>query len=517
MIEVNPKRFKFPSWVHQLEGVNRMVTQPILGLFWEMRCGKTKAVIDASCCLMEAREIDTTLIVCPSQVKDVWRDPDLGEIKKHCWLDVHGLNAAYTYHYCARNEDMLEDLYFNYERVFIVTSYEFLRQEDAQGHFPKVRALLKALAKRKVLLAMDEGSVLGSAKSLQVRAMEQLRYAASITRVVEMDGTPAGNSSLSLYSKAHLLDKNILGYHSFNHFKAVHTSSVKVRLPDKKLDDGTVVKRKPFTKVVGFKGLDTITQKMAPYVYRVEQKDVLDMPTKVPGFISAQLSKSTWKLYKQMKDEMIAELDGSKLTVNHAAVKAVRLAQICAGFLGGWAVEGQVETETREISREATDAYLEWLTDRLNEDPSFKTVVWCHWRPEIERLCNLVESRFTIRQLFVGLHYGGRKDPNFLHPDHPYKGAGLMICQPQSAQYGVNFSKASAVTYLSQDYNQVTRSQSEDRVQAPNTRQTTLMMDFLVTGPEGQRTIIHDIIHSLREKEDLAMRTVARWRKALEE
>jgi len=90
-----------------------------------------------------------------------------------------------------------------------------------------------------------------------------------------------------------------------------------------------------------------------------------------------------------------------------------------------------------------------------------------------------------------------------------------MICQPQAAQYGVSFAKAGAEVFLSQDYNRVSRAQAEERVQGIGIRKSTYVVDCLVSGPDGQRTVTHDILRSLREKEDVARRTVEGWRRAL--
>jgi uncharacterized DUF497 family protein len=224
-----------------------------------------------------------------------------------------------------------------------------------------------------------------------------------------------------------------------------------------------------------------------------------------------------------MRDELIAELDEGTVTANHAAVKALRLAQLCAGFIGGITPDDDDLTTAGlgvygvpiEVSSESTDAFLEWFAARLHERPDFKCVVWCRWRAEIERLARELQTAYRPDQLRVGVMYGARKDKNFLHPEAITTIAGVMICQPQAAQYGVSFAKADTEVFLSQDYNRVSRAQSEERVQAIGARRSTSVVDVLVTGPSGERTIVHDIIASLRNKEEVARRTVEAWRRAI--
>jgi hypothetical protein len=104
-----------------------------------------------------------------------------------------------------------------------------------------------------------------------------------------------------------------------------------------------------------------------------------------------------------------------------------------------------------------------------------------------------------------------------LHPRSKYQGPYVLVCQPQSAQYGNNFSRARTSIFLSRDYNRITRAQAGDRVQADGAGATTSELDVVVTGPRGQKTIVHDIIASLLERENAEKRTAAEWRRVLTE
>jgi hypothetical protein len=505
VIEITPSRFKLTPYKHQLEGVKRLLKHPVYGLFWQMRLGKTKCVIDAACTMFENNIIDAVVIECPAQVKDVWVDKERGEIKKHNFLsEIRGEDEVYTYHYNARNESMLEDLFFNFTRVFIVTSFEFLRQEDAQGNFPKMEALLQAIGQRRFWLVIDEATAVSNPKALQTKATFKLRQKAS--RVTELDGTPDGNSPLDLYSKFAILDKNILGYKSFWEFQRAHCETRRVVFKGKK----------PFNKIIGFTNLEYITEKTAPFCWYLEQKDALDMPEKVPSFFSVPLTPRTWSTYKQMRDDLIADLDSGRIVVTNAAARVLRLAQICAGFVGG-VVDGE-EVVERELSNESIDGVIAWLELRFAENLKFKAVVWCRHRNEITRLAAALRTTKKFHTE-VAQRYGGcDENTALLHPDYSlYDGPVILVGQPSAGRFGVNYSKADTAIYLSQDYDRVTRKQSEDRIQAPNTRKTSLIVDVLVTGPDGQKTVTHDIAKVLETKEEISQRTVSRWKEVLRE
>lgn len=505
MIEVNPKKFKLKPYAHQLAGVKSLLKRPVYGLFWKMRLGKSKTVIDTACLLFEAGVIDTLLVVAPKQVTDIWLEPNLGEIVTHNWSK----GRPYVY----KEHDALR-LPAN-QPCFLVASVEFLRQQGPDGGYPLVDDLLAALRDRSVWFVFDEGTALGNWHSNQTKAMIKLRNGDPIKRVTLLDGTPRGNSHMTFYSKFKFLDKDILGCKSYFHYRARYGVM------------GGFKKK----EVVGEKNMDDFTRRTAPYCEFMEQ-DVLDMPKKVPGILTAALDEKSWKIYCQMRDELVAEIDSGICAVQHAAVKCVRLAQICAGFLGGVNLTAQytmvdglpftpglqmnLAPATEEIHDAPTKMLMGWLKLKLEEDYRFKAVIWSRFVPEIERLQKelsiLMGNNFGVKygtssSLFA---YAGE-----LHPRGCHEGPYILVCQPQSAQYGNNFSRARTSIFLSQDYNRVTRAQAGDRVQADGAGATTLELDVLVTGPRGQKTITHDIVASVRGKEEAEKRTAQAWKRAL--
>lgn len=501
MIEVNPSRFKMKPYAHQLAGVKTLLKKPVYGLFWKMRLGKTKAVIDTACLLFEAGVIDTLLVVAPAQVRDVWTEPTMGEIVTHNW------SKAKTYVFKEAGSLFMPDGV----PCFVVASVEFLRQEGPDGGYPLVDDLLAALAGRKVWFVFDEASVLGNWNTGNTKSMLALRK--GVERVTLLDGTPRGNSHMAFYSKFKMLDPDILGCKSYFHYRGRYAQL-----------GGWKQK-----EVVGEKNMEDFARRTAPFCEFLEQ-DVLDMPKKVPGILTAALDEKSWKIYCQMRDELVAELDSGVCAVSHAAVKCIRLAQICAGFLGG--VQEQMQATfipgatrydrvldltptTKEIHDAPTKMLMGWLKLKLEEDVNFKAVIWSRFVPEIDRIFQLLRSQLLSFE-YVSVKSGHADTyENELHPRSKYQGPHILVCQPQTAQYGNNFSRARTSIFLSQDYNRVTRAQAGDRVQADGAGATTLELDVLVTGPRGQKTIVHDIVASVRGKEEAEKRTAQAWRKVL--
>lgn len=523
MVVIDPIRFKRAPYPRQLTALRRLLDIDHYGLFWRMRLGKSKVATDAACLLYEAGLITAVILVGPSQALDAWLDPKLGELQAHCFLPYQVWRAG------RREPDRRPGRMF-----WTAASYEYLRQENAQGEFYKLEEILLYLAKDKVMVIMDEGSELGNHAALQTKAMMRLRYSTQCHRSVLLDGTPEGNHQEALFSKLALVNTSILGYRNFFVFRALHMEIINIKRSV--WDEVRKVRKEKvvYQKVRGYKDMEIVTQKAAPFVEYLDAGD--SMGVWAESLLTVALSPATWKVYREMRDDLCANLTEGTVEVNHAAVKVLRLAQICSGFIGGVSglsdqadssldldigdsdndLGSESATANRsgltakpvvELSHETLTGVLRWLRSRYEEDSNFKCVIWCRWRSEIERL----QGELFKRTPRLGVVYGGHKSENFLHPSHPYDGPGIMVCQPQAAKYANNYSKARAAVYLSQGYEHVIREQSKERVRMQDGRKETLLLDVLVTGPNGEKTVVHDIITALRTAEDLGQRTVRDW------
>lgn len=506
MIEPKLKPY---SW--QAAAISRLLGSRAYALFWEMRVGKSKAVLDAfSYAVATARAIrggivPNMIVVCPSQVKDVWADDDLGEIKKHCFIS--GMWSKVTYDGDLKKE-IIPFLTETGDPTFVVTGYEFLRQTDAFGKYFKAEDLVKMMGGRPFWVVADEGSALANWKAESYRAVQVLRDASS--KFILLDGTPTETGLMTQYAKFKMLDPTILGYKNFYHFRAVHA-------------DLGGFKGKT---VIAFKNQNIIDRKVKPFCEVLTQKDCgLELPEKVMSFLPVRLGKRSWSAYIEMRDTLVAQLDDKTVSVQTAAVKVLRLAQICAGFLGGWddpTLMSPADDDTQalksmktviEVGDETAKAVEEWLKKRLEENPNFKCVVWARWRPELERLATMTR----LIKVPSGSAWGGVKEyDDQLHGDSkPHVGPFVLVAQPQALKFGTNLSQAGTEIYASKDYNLVTRRQSLERLQAPNGRKSTYVLDVLVSGPHGEKTVTHDIQRTLDDRGSIATRTAAEWKKIL--
>lgn len=497
-VEINWHRCVFPPFEHQKVGVRALITHPMFALWDEMGVGKTKQVVDAACFLYEAGEIDSVLVVSPASVRAVWAG-EFGEIDKHAFVP----STVSEYHASTPQLNFAPDVLNWY-----VTNYEFIRQAD------RLEQLTRQLAGQRVLVVLDESSRVKNPRAATTKAAHKIaRWAA---RRVILNGTPISNNPLDLWAQVEFLDPAIIGCKNFWHYRARYAvMGGRGRLAGK--------------IVIGWQNLEELQNKIKPFCLRRLKVDCLDLPEKTFTLREAKLSAETWKLYAQMRDDCVAWLDQQTASVAaQTVVRIMRLAQITAGFIGGvdnsQEIAAALDLPTRlitdaprEISREKLDAFLEYVDELLEEDPKLRLLVWCRFRAELNRAAKEVAARWP--NVRVARIEGGQKEEDRrANVDEFQRGFAdpmILFGNPQAGGLGLTLTAAHRVVYLSNDFNLITRLQSEDRVHRPGQRHPVLYTDFIATGPDGQRTIDHIVLTALRKKQDLASWTTDVWRREL--
>jgi SNF2 domain-containing protein len=547
----------------------------------EMRLGKTAQVIMAMQVLFEAGEIDTVIIVSPAPVRDVWCNPVRGEIKKHRWAGVPTVVTEYH----AVVKEWAEDPAERYLR-WVVTNYEYIRsgvRRQASGWSGPNLAPLFQICGKRTALVIDESAALASFDSLQTRACFALRQRCA--RVVLLNGTPITEDPEDLFSQAKMIDWRILGFKYISQYRARYAimGGHVVEVYGKKIPTQILGWRhQPRPAVPGGRpccsvplhlkspvhepgpGLEEIQQKLAPYVLRRLRSEWLDAPVKLdPVILTATLKPDTWRVYVEMRDELVSWLDRQTVAISpQAGVLVMRLAQITSGFLGGLldnealcphcggsgragvqapaaggpeglnlAPEGPSgecpgcggegvapsKVPPREVGREKLDVLLWWVKKRLKEDPEFRMLVWCRFRPELERL---VRELSAIVPNTLPIYGGQKKDERergltLMHSTSQYAGPAILVGTIGTGALGLDMAGAHEVVFASTTSSLYKRSQSEDRPLGAAQTQAVSYHDIVAVGPKGQRTIDHEVLAALQDKNDVATWTCSAWASAL--
>jgi SNF2-related domain len=507
----------FPPGKHQIEGILRLIHEPYFALWDEMGSGKSLQVVVAAQLLFEMNVIDRVVILAPASVRNVWFDPELGEIRKHLFLDMR----IWCTEYHSRRRRWENGTLRPDGRIlrFVISNYDFVRNSARRAE------LLKVCSSR-TLLVLDESSAVKNPSAKQTKACEEIR--GKCGRVVILNGTPISNNPGDLYSQAHLMHPSILNCKNWWVFRSRYG----------------ILGGWQGRQVVAWRNVEEIQKLLAPYVLRRLKSQCLDLPEKLDSVpLAVNLTHQTWTVYKQMRDDMVAWLSSDTLaSAQQAVVRLLRLSQITSGFVGG-VQQGDVDLTSfdgeeqqtpqdlkiglvQEIGREKLDLFLSWLLERLEEDSNLKILVWCRFRAELERLfVTLSGQEFQTRAgaLTLGKIWGGQKRAErevslrLLDPRTAPSGPVVVIGTPASGAMGLNLTAAHTVVYLSNDYSLKTRLQSEDRVHRPGQTMSVSYFDVIAEGPHGQKTIDHTILAALKRKDDLAQWTTNAWVRALQE
>lgn len=514
---------------HVKYGVRCIVANPYFFLTDEMGGMKSAQAIISAEFLREFEVINKVIVLAPASVRPVWFDPELGELAKHLWFDQR--NPITEYH--ARERSWIHEIKSETRGLqWIISNYEFIRSGD------RIDKLL-ALADEETFLICDESSALKNPKAVQFKAALELRKKCG--RVLQLNGTPIANTPMDLFAQGELMDLEILAApsptfpkrpirkYNFYNFRARYA----------------ILGGWQNKQIIKFQNLEDLQERFKPYTLRRLKKDCLDLPEALPPVaLAVPLKEETWKIYKQMRDEMVAWISTNTVAAaSQAAVKTMRLAQITSGFLGGLeeAPERQLDFTggpeddipenraialTQEIGREKLDFLFELYKDWIIADPNLKLLVWCIFIPELERL--LKEYRAKYPKTNIGCCAGpsllgkGKKIEReevlrLLDPRTAPSGPVFVGGTSGTGGLGHNFTACHTVVNMSFDYSYFKAEQAAARVDRPGQVVPVSTFDLVATGPQGQKTTDHIRIKARRNKAEVAQWTASDWIHAIME
>jgi len=465
---------KTPQLAHQKTGTDLLIESPVFGLFDDMGTGKSKTVIDAICALAQQRIINAAVIVCPNTVKSNWSDPDplKGEIAKHGWETlVHGI-----YEISAGKTLFPLDTLPPCQLQWIIVNYDSVWRG-------RIENWLQAFMKQyHTAMVLDESHYIKNPGSQRTRGCIRLGQLAQ--RRYILSGTPITRCPLDIYSQYRFLDWNILGYRNFSSYK----QDIVVFDPY-----GYKVNGRPVA-VKSYKNMDKTLQRIAAFYRRVEKDQCLDLPAKIYTKREVPMNEVQQKLYKQMKEKLVAEFGGQKMTATIALTVQLRLAQISAGFLRSTNEDGH-EVLTFLNSPKVQEAV------ELVDMHEGSAIIFFQQHAECQMLGEgLTKAKISYYELHGKIPTDQRKDiiENFQAQARP-----VLLCQQLTGGIGINLTAADLVIFFSNADGWDYRAQAEDRAHRHGQTRSVTYVDLLSTN-KGIRTVDHKILDNVRKKQSLA-------------
>lgn len=254
------KILKHNLYPFQEEGVLHLAFSGRGLLADDMGLGKTVQAIGAVSLLHQLRDIKRVLIVCPASLKHQWER----EIQRFSNFSVNVISGPLE----ARRQLYRKPAFFN------IINYELVRRDSDEMHVLQPDVII-----------LDEAQRIKNWRTKTADAVKQLqsRYAFVLT------GTPLENRLDELYSVLQFIDPGILGpMWRFNqrYFQ--------------------LEKRKSGSyKVLGYKNLDELRERISPYVIRRIRDEVLDdLPPRTDNNYFVEMTPQQTKAYNGFRETM---------------------------------------------------------------------------------------------------------------------------------------------------------------------------------------------------------------------
>ena len=462
-------KFKTKPYAHQITALEKSWNKEVYAYFMEMGTGKSKVLIDNISMLYDKGKINGALIVAPKGVYQNWYDSELPihmveHIEKNIVLWKANINQ--------KQNLKLKTLFESTDKLNIlimnVEAFSTKKGLDFASSF---------LNTHQTLMAVDESTTIKNPDAKRTKNIVALGKAAKYRRI--LTGSPVTKSPLDLYKQCEFLDEFLLDHASYYSFRTRYAIMKTANFGGRSVQI-----------VTGYRNLSELSEKLEPFSYRCLKEDCLDLPDYTYTKRIIQLTPEQQKIYNQMKQVALAQLDGKMMTTQSAMVQLMRLHQITCGHFT--ADDGSI----KKIKNDRLSTLIEILEEVEN-----KAVIWAHYRNDIASIIEAVEKTFG-KDSYV-TYYGdttNQERQNAIKQiQDPNSKVRFIIGTPQTGGYGITLTGANTMVYYANGYDYEKRIQSEARInRAGQTRKMTYI-DII-----AEKTIDEKIVKALRNKMNIA-------------
>lgn len=486
-VNARPPAYSYETkpYAHQLKALDAARGRREFAYLMEMGTGKTKVAIDEACQLYEAGEIDTFFILAPKGVYLNWM---LYEIPPHMPKRIRdkALIAEWQpgggpeYH-----KKVLRRLCKPHTSLrVLVMNTEALGAGDLGVRFASA-----FLHSGRCYMVVDESTLIRS-DSNRTKAVCRLGPLAEYRRI--MTGSPVAKWPLDLFWQFQFLRPGILGSRDWFPFRARYAVMQKAKYTIKRKNaDGSIRDTGKFpTVVVAYRNTDDLADRMSQHSFRVTKAECLDLPPKVYVRREVELTAEQKRLYDEMRDFSVAQLDSENLvTATLAITKMMRMHQLVCGHTKD---DDGVE---HDVPSNRVDALMQVIAE-----VSGKVIIWSNYRRAIAKIVDALTETYSAAA--VAQYHGGNVksrqtdvDRFLTDPDCRY-----MVSNQQTGGLGNTWVVATTVVYFSNNYDLLERMQSEDRAHRSGQLHKVTYVDLVAPG-----TVDEKIIKALRKKIDISV------------
>lgn len=560
-------KFKTTPFQHQAERFPQYRDREVHAHLWEQRCGKSKITIDTAGYNYGKGRIEALLITAPNGIQLNW---SRNEIPTHM-PDHYGCNPVVWNSTPNREERKRLDWLFHGSSA---TGLRCLCINIEAMNTPKGEEAIKNfLRSYRTLWVIDEGSTIKNMDAKRTGKVLKLARYATMRRL--LNGTPVTQSPLDVYPQFTFLDEEILGsswvgfrnHHAIMETQGRMLSDIKRRVSDIAGRLGTYpwgplihsemkgcieAGRQPladfppldftvrqtgrevytlswqcgrfegretlFSKagdvyrvITGYKNLDELQTKIAPWSDRVLKVDCLDLPDKVYQKRYVDLTPKQRKIYDDIRKECLATLDGRTMTASMAMTKMLRCQQVVGGFFTpnpSFDVDMDEEELVSILDRgalpiEEKNPRIQDILDAIDDGLNGKGLIWARFTAEIRLIAKELRKRFG-HDAVAELHGAVPAAKRQCAIDEFQDSTGVVkyiVANPQckGVSRGQNLCAAEWEWFYSNSFSLEDRLQAEDRPHSPGQTKALAVVDTV-----APKTPDEKVIDALRMKKNLA-------------
>jgi len=461
-------KFKTKPYAHQTTALEKSWNKKVFAYFMEMGTGKTKVAIDNIAMLYDNGKINGVLIIAPKGVYKNWYSQ---EIPIHLVDHIHPKTVLWQAMINQKQQKLLDTLFETGNDLHIL-----IMNVEAFSTKKGVDFAARFLNSHNTYMAIDESTTIKNPGAKRTKNIVNLGKYAKYRRI--LTGSPVTKSPLDLYKQCEFLDEYLLDHSSYYTFRTRYAVMRKAHFNGRSVEI-----------VVGYKNLGELSDKIKPFSYRVLKDDCLDLPKKTFMKRIITLTAEQEKVYKQMKEMALAQLNGKLLTTANALTQLMRLHQITCGHFK--ANDGSIQI--------VKNNRLSELMDLLDEVEG-KAVIWAHYQYDVQTIIEAIKKEYGDDSVVD--YYG--KTPNDERQDNIKKFQEdpryrFLVGTPSTGGYGITLTAASTMIYYSNGYDLEKRQQSEARIDRIGQEKPMTYVDIIC-----EDTVDERIVKALRKKINIA-------------
>tara|TARA_R100000008_G_scaffold65136_1_gene42149 strand:- start:34 stop:1467 length:1434 start_codon:yes stop_codon:yes gene_type:complete len=462
-------KFKTKPYAHQLKALEMSWDKQVFAYFMEMGTGKSKVLIDNASMLYDKGNINGLLIIAPKGVYKTWYE---NEIPTH--MADHIEKKVVLWETSNTSKEYTKEL-----NTVLATGTDFhilLMNVEAFSSQKGYDFAFRFVNSHKAMIAVDESTTIKTPTAKRTKNILKLSTLAAYKRI--LTGSPVTKSPIDLYSQCEFLDPWLLGHSSYYTFRARYAIMKSINVGSRSVNI-----------VVGYRNLGELSEKLKPFSFRCLKDDCLDLPSKtfMKRFVS--MTPEQLRVYKEMKENAIATLNGKMVSTNTVIVQLMRLQQItCGHFVAD-------DGSTQEIKSNRLGELLDVL-----EEIEGKAVIWAHWQKDVQLIKKEIEKEYGEGSVvdYYGLTPQIERQNNIKRFQEDEK-CRFFVGTTQTGGYGITLTAASTMIYYSNGYDLEKRQQSEARIDRIGQEKPMTYIDLIV-----EDTVDNRIVKALRKKINIA-------------